>query len=86
MSTDGTPEKAAATGGFTQAQLASIGEVVQGLVDKALHRDRPTGGRPTGGDGDGPSRANSDGVTGELEARGRAGVWYGMGRRTRSAR
>ena len=71
MSTDGTPEEAAATGGagITQAQLASIGEVVQGLVDKALHRVRPTGG-----DGDGPSRGTSDGITGELEARGRAGV------------
>ena len=46
----------------------------QGLVDKALHRVRPTGG-----DGDGPPRGTSDGVTGELEARGRAGVRYGMG-------
>ena len=46
MSKDGTSEEVAATGGagFTEAQLASIGGVVQGLLDKALRKDRPAGG------------------------------------------
>ena len=65
MSKDGTSEEVAATGGVgvTEAQLASIGEVVQGLLDKALHKDRSAGG-----DRGGPSRGTSDGETGELEA------------------
>ena len=83
MSKDGTSEEVAATGGagFTEAQLASIGGVVQGLLDKALRKDRPAGG-----DGGGPSWGTSDGETGELEARGGAGVRYGMSRKAGSAR
>ena len=48
MSKDGTSKEVAATGGvgFTEVQLASIGEVhvVQGLLDKALHKDLSAGG------------------------------------------
>ena len=81
MSKDGTSKEGTATGGagFTEAQLASIGEVVQGLLDKAPRKD------PASGDGGGPSRGASTGETGELEARGRAGVRYGMSRRAGSA-
>ena len=48
MSKDRISEEAAATGGtgFTEAQLASIGGVVQGLLDKALRKDRPANYTP----------------------------------------
>ena len=37
--------------GFTEVQLATIGEVMQGLLDKALSREHPSVG-----DGGGPSQ------------------------------
>ena len=78
MSKDGTSEEGTATGGGGFHRGAT-GEVVHGLLDKALRKD------PASGDGGGPSRGASTGETGELEARGRAGVRYGMSRRAGSA-
>jgi hypothetical protein len=61
-----TSQGAAASGGegFTEAQLAAISAVVQGLLDKALSKDRPASG-----DGSSTARGDSSRKSGELRAR-----------------
>ena len=44
----------------TEAQLAVIGGVVQGVLEKVLNR-----GQPLTGNGNGPSRVSSDGDSGK---------------------
>lgn len=61
-----TSQGSAASGGecFTEAQVAAISAVVQGLLDKALAKDRPA--RENGGS---TSRGDSSRKSGELRAR-----------------
>ena len=65
----GTPQGGAAAGGsgFTDAQLAAIGGLVEGLLEKALSRTR---GQPSTGDESGPSRSSGDGDRGKSLLRG----------------
>ena len=62
MESGETPQGAVAAGGsgFTDAQLAAIGGIIQELLEKALSK-----GQPLTGDGSGPSRVSSNGDCGK---------------------
>ena len=63
------PQGTAGVTAFTEAQIAAIGGVVQGMLDKALRsKDRPSEGDESGPPGDGGS-----GETGECDKE--KGTW-----------